>query len=409
MIQFEHLEDTWRGVRRAADLSGGGPRFLVAAVDISVPLVAVQGRRGCERGANVRLLTPSLVWWCAGTRLRTCRRGLRHRQLNDGWDPAVRAVRRAACSAVLGPGRPDPAARADWVVALTSAVGRGAHSRGHRPSLHRGDGRHRLVRCDAQRGESDRMRRRPVAFRPRRPRQVDESRRPRSRPRQRQLAMGPGSSRGAHPMVGGAGARRSTRRAGARQRRSTPTPGAGSPPPSRSSRRSTAFRRRTRWARTCWRRSSTRSSSTTWAPPSSTSACRSTPITSSRRRASWSGLGARPGALHETARTRPRRSVHRRLPRPRPRRARRRLAVLLPVQAHLDVGEEVTTEHPASIEVISLPGDGSIRQSRDGDGHAVSTTTSHSTSTVRSSSPGGCRPKATKASSLPAPPVSHRR
>ena len=48
--------------------------------------------------------------------------------------------------------------------------------------------------------------------------------------------------------------------------------------------------------------------------------------------------GHDPDPLHQAPRTRPRRPVHRRLPRPRARRPRRRLAVLLPLQAHPDVG-----------------------------------------------------------------------
>ena len=51
--------------------------------------------------------------------------------------------------------------------------------------------------------------------------------------------------------------------------------------------------------------------------------------------------GHDPDPLHQAPRPRPRRRVRRRLPHPRARHARRRLAVLLPVQAHPDVGQEV--------------------------------------------------------------------
>ena len=217
------------------------------------------------------------------------------------------------------------------------------------------------------------------------------------------------------PLVGGA-----ARRAASWPCRCRPTPTTrrtASPPrwrrASRSARRWAARRRPTRSPPTCWRPSSTPSSSTTSAPPASTSGCRSTATCSTARPTSSSGCkGTSLTRFFDAAARRAARAVRRRVPPPPARSDRRHRAVLLPVQADPVLGRQAVSRSRSVVAADHRGLTFSPWHASDGCSRRWSRrspTTARSTSTARSRWPAGCRSRATRASSSPAPPARRRR
>ena len=251
--------------------------------------------------------------------------------------------------AVLGPGRPDPAARGRTGSSVDLGCGSGAHSRGHRPfsASRRWSASTRPMRCSTRREKRSDAETTGLRF--------------------ARGDLGKWTSRGDHDLVlanaslqwvpdhpgvltrwwaalvpGGQLAVQVPANA---DHRPTAWP-TGSPPPSRSSRRSTAFRRPDPVGQNVLAPEQYSTVLDGLGASEQHVRLQVYPhhLESTASVVEWT-RGTTLARFTKAARTGPRRSVHRRLPCPRHRHARRRLAVLLPVQAHL-MWARVTTGTP---------------------------------------------------------------